>query len=95
MPEIPMLDGLERRCQCYAPDVPMPCVCGPTEKFLRAVAHGESFLLPVQRDWCLAELARIEGWMDHVDEYRTAPGATVADAVLRAWQDAARDKGPL
>ena len=78
-------------CQCG--DVP-ECICGQTEKVLRAFASGIlSTMTPDQREWCLKEIDSVEGYNRR--DYERAYPADLARGVLSAWTDYARDKGLL
>lgn len=63
------------------------CQCGISERVLRS---GHT-LTPAQREWCLCEIGRVEGYnrADHENETDKELGRTV----LSAWVDYARDKG--
>jgi hypothetical protein len=65
------------------------CACGDTEAHLRAGAP----LTDEQREWCLNEIASVEGYErdDHVNE----DDAQLGRSVLNAWTDYCRDKGLL
>lgn len=72
-----------------------PCLCQPTERMLRAYAADESGILPAlnhaQREWCLAEIARVEGHSR--EEHLEDTDRWLAHGVLTAWTDFCRDKG--
>jgi hypothetical protein len=82
MPEVP-----QTACQCGDPWNAHGCMCEDEEKFLRA---GGPFT-PAQREWCLSEIAAVEGYSraDHETENDAQLGRTV----LSAWRDYCRDKG--
>lgn len=65
------------------------CACPDDEAHLRAGAP----LTDEQREWCLSEIASVEGYerANHVNEDDKQLGQTV----LQAWTDYARDKGLL
>lgn len=76
-----------------------PCACGmaacwcpPTEKVLRMIIEGRDIVLDdEQREWCLSEIARVEGY-DRKD-YEQGTSTDLACGVLDAWTDYCRDKG--
>lgn len=78
------------RCQCEGhPLASNGCICPASERALRAGAA----LTDEQREWCLGEVASVEG-------YARSDGEDLNDAdlgrlVLAAWADFARDKGLL
>ena len=69
------------------------CACGPQERVMRAVVRGDAQLTPEQREWCLGEITKVEGY-DHAD-YLSDNDVSVARGVLNAWTDFCRDKGLL
>lgn len=78
---------------CCWPDYPGGCVCLPAEKAIRAWKRGE-ITAPMnvdQREFCLAEIGRVEGY-DRAD-HESDTDSDLASAVLNAWTDYARDKG--
>lgn len=84
------------------PDVPcclgsserdVGCACGPQERVMRSVVRGDVPLTPEQREWCLAEIAKVEGY-DHAD-YLSDSDVSIARGVLSSWADYCRDKGLL
>lgn len=77
-------------CMTYSDDA---CVCGTEERYLREVCAGEGGLTAPQREWCLSEIGRVEGW-DRA-EHETDSDKELARNVLSAWTDYARDKGLL
>lgn len=85
-------------CMCvgsrYVPEG-APCRCAITERFLRNYGHDDEGKLPAltiaQREWCLKEIARVEGY-DRTD-YEHDRDHDLARGVLLAWQDYCRDKG--
>jgi hypothetical protein len=91
IPECPEIGG----CICYAN--PSGCVCGKTEKALRAWASPEAALiLPMtlqQREWCLSEIDSVEGHSR--EDYRASTDGELARGVIGAWLDYCRDKGLL
>jgi hypothetical protein len=82
-----------------APDAPCcklsrECVCGPSERVLRAVIDtGDIRLTPEQREWCLSEIASVEGYSRA--DYEGTHDVDIAHGVLDAWTDFCRDKGLL
>ncbi len=90
MPNLP-----EVACGCWEPEHPydVGCICGDSERVLRAVQRDEIKLTPEQREWCLNEVSRVEGYdrADHVNDF----DRTLAGAVLSAWTDYCRDKGMI
>ena len=50
-------------------------------------------MLPEIREWCLREIAKVEGYGR--EAYETVPDAKLAAGVLHAWTDYCRDKGLL
>ncbi len=86
----PLVSIPDLGCICQDDDISIDyCLCGKEEKKLRVVAAGRAALDDKQREWCLAEVHRVEGWDEY--EYETDP--MLADAVLEAWVDFCRDKG--
>lgn len=80
-------------CPCFGPEYPDCCVCGPTERVLRAHMHPQWNVEPLteeQRAWCVAEIRSIEGWSDY---QMPVKDSVLASDVLSAWRDYARDKG--
>jgi len=71
------------------------CWCPPTEKVLRTIIDGRDdiVLTDDQREWCLQEIGRVEGY--NRDDYKNGTSADLARAVLEAWTDYCRDKGLL
>lgn len=90
MPNLP-----EARCACWDPKdyEDIGCICGASERVLRAVERGDIKLDAEQREWCLDKLGKVEGYnrSDHVNDF----DRTLAHAVLCSWVDYARDKGLL
>lgn len=84
-------------CSCYSDhDHGMSCPCGADERVLRAYISGLATLPPMtpeQREWCLNEIASVEGY-DRKD-YEPCGDAEMASGVLGAWVDYCRDKGLL
>jgi len=89
MKEIPNLPEVE--CKCFTDVDETGCVCGQSERVLRAICRGDIALNDEQREWCKAEIDRVEGYSR--SEYEIADDATLAHGVLSAWTDYARDKG--
>lgn len=89
MPNLP-----DAACRCFDLDTEMvDCMCGDSERVLRAIQRGEIRLTDNQREWCKAEIDKVEGYSR--DEYALADDLTLALGVLSAWTDYARDKGLL
>lgn len=89
MPDLPHVD-----CRCWDPeDEDVGCICGDSERVLRAIQRGDVKLTDDQREWCRAEIDKVEGYSR--DEYALADDLELAQAVLCAWTDYARDKGLL
>lgn len=79
-------------CQCTGSgwiDDETGCICGLTERALRA---GGPFTAD-QRNWCLDEIASVEGHTRADHEGDT--DADLGRAVLDAWVDYCRDKGMM
>lgn len=88
IPECPAVS----KCLCYLDTSIDLCVCGLTEKALRAWVSGElPAMTPCQRLWCLNEIDSIEGYRRQ--DYETCTDALLANGVLSAWVDYCRDKG--
>jgi hypothetical protein len=86
------LDILEpAACGCF--EDPEICMCLAAERALRHVIRTRGKLTEEQREWCLTEIDQVEGY----DRSTLAGYADddVAQAVLNAWADYARDKGML
>ena len=68
------------------------CVCPDTERALRRVIAGMPITMtPAQREWCLTEIDRVEGY-DRAD-FQNDEDQDLARVVMSAWTDYARDKG--
>lgn len=85
-------------CQCAGTKwVPTPasCVCEKTERLLRAYAYVDAGthppLTPEQREWCLKQLDRVEGYGR--DGFKDNDDMWLCRTVLNAWADFAKDKG--
>lgn len=77
---------------CYCMDKPADCVCGENEIHLRGwVAEKLPPMTPEQREWCLQEIQKVEGY--NRQDYETSPDKDLANGVLRAWQSFCKDKG--
>lgn len=77
-------------CPCYGPGG--NCVCGDDEIFLRGwVAGVLPPMTPPQREWCLDEIAQVEGFSRK--DYEEATDEMLARGVLSAWTSYCRDKG--
>jgi hypothetical protein len=75
-------------CQCPEwRDEDGGCACGLTERVLRA---GGPFNAE-QREWCLQEIARVEG--HRREDHETDTDKELGRSVLSAWVDYCRDKG--
>jgi len=90
MKEMPNLP--EAECRCFEPS-DMGCMCGDSERVLRAIQRGEIRLDDEQREWCKEQISAVEGYSR--SEYEIADDYTLAAGVLSAWTDYARDKGLL
>lgn len=90
MPDLPQVD-----CCCFGPEdfADMGCICGPSERVLRAIKHGKVQLTDDQREWCKSEIDRVEGYSRA--EYEMADDFSLASGVLCAWTDYCRDKGMI
>lgn len=82
-------------CLCYGESPTDPCVCGITEKALRAWCSLQSMpkMTPEQREWCLSEIDSVEGYSRN--DYEQCPDELLANGVLDSWRDYCRDKGLL
>jgi hypothetical protein len=92
MPDCPV----NNLCACYRESANMPCCCGHTEKALRFWSAGSIFadhMTGEQREWCLNEINRVEGY--NRKDYEDSPDTDLARGVLLSWQDYCRDKGLL
>lgn len=79
-------------CQCYSDCSVCPCVCGDSEKVLRAWSAGwTQRMTNEQRAWCLDEIDDVEGFSR--TDYAGSTDAELARGVLAAWLDYCRDKG--
>lgn len=68
------------------------CACGREERSLRWFMEAGRKMTPSERLWCLKEIWRVEGW----DDYRQPEtDFLLANDVLSAWLDYARDKCEL
>lgn len=72
-------------CQCYGDE--NMCVCGDDERILRAGVP----LTADQREWCLNEIASVEG--HERQDYESHNDSELGRAVISAWRDYCRDKG--
>ncbi len=72
-------------CQCFTDN--RECVCGVTEKALRAWIHEPDMepMTPEQRKYCLDEIEHTEGY-DRKD-YAGLQDAGLAQGVLSAWRN--------
>lgn len=75
---------------CYAPE---GCVCGAQERGLRAIIAGNGTrpMTAEQRAWCVSEVASVEGFSEQ--DCVGLDDVALANLVLSAWLDYARDKG--
>lgn len=81
-------------CVCYKEEAHMPCVCGMSERALRAWSGGVVEIEPMtpeQREWCLSEIDSVEGYARK--DYEASDDGRLARGVLSAWHDYCRDKG--
>lgn len=87
MPDEPEID-----CQCGGM---LACICPPGERAVRAWAYGAPCppMTAAQRDWCLDEIAAVEGY-ERAD-YEGEDDRILALTTLSAWTDYCRDKGLL
>jgi hypothetical protein len=91
--ETQAIDALApEECVCYGPDGP-GCVCTAAERACRAIARGDYELTEPAREWCLSEIAKVEGY--DREDYAGDADRHVARGVLDAWTDYCRDKGLL
>lgn len=93
MNEMPNLPAVDYCCTFDPQDTEMGCICGDSERVLRAVKLGKVSLTGAQREWCLSEIGRVEGYDRREHESNSDPD--LAYSVLCAWTDYARDKGLL
>lgn len=95
-PDLPDLPAVPVKCVCYDSQA-QPCVCLPTERVLRWWSQqgnaGCNLMTAAQREWCLDEIASVEGYKR--EDYELQPDADVARDVLNAWRDYCRDKGMI
>ena len=90
IPNCPKVSG----CPCYGDDKACHCVCGLSEKALRAWRGNQlPAMTPEQREWCYQEIDAVE--CHDREDYLAASDADLAYGVLCAWQDYCRDKGLL
>jgi len=69
------------------------CVCPKAERALRAISRGDYELTDEAREWCLDQIASVEGY--ERSHYKDEADRHVARGVLDAWTDYCRDKGLL
>ena len=81
-------------CVCHRPTY-LGCVCQDLERALRAYTAGYPMppMTPEQREWCLAEVDRVEGYSR--EDYLTATDEQLARAVLLSWASYCQDIGLL
>ncbi len=93
MPEI--AKSFPKQCVCHDTYEGLCCECGIYERSLRAFMYGKQpdYMSDAQREECLNEIAQVEGY-DRKD-YEDAADEDLAQGVLDAWTDYARDKGLL
>lgn len=91
MPEIKKLDN--GGCVCYGEEGIDSCVCLPEERVLRLFSYGliNAEMNDQQREECLAQIDCVEGHSRNF--HKNDSDSALADAVLDAWLDYARDKG--
>lgn len=77
-------------CVC---NYPGGCICPDAERALRAIQRGDYELTDAAREWCLAEIDKVEGYARA--QYEDVADRHVAGGVLDAWTDYCRDKGLL
>jgi len=84
-----------RCCGYYGPPGSFPCECAPSERALRAWSGGYAAapMTVEQREWCLGEIGRVEGWT--ASDHTADTDADLARNVMSAWTDYCRDKGLL
>lgn len=89
MPNLPAVAG----CPCFPEMEQDGCVCGKTERVLRAWMCGKITqpMTPEQREYCYAELDSVEGHHRPISHMPT--DVELAREVLAAWQDYCRDQG--
>ena len=81
------------------PDLPCACdygdgcICLPMERALRHATKGSVALTSEQRETCLAEIAKVEGW-DRAD-HQGQSDRDLARSTLGAWADYCRDRSLL
>jgi hypothetical protein len=81
-------------CVCFDPGE--GCMCGDAERALRAYTARRAGLppmTPTQRQWCLGEIGRVEGY--ELRDYENAHDDVLAGATLCACREYCRDKGLL
>ncbi len=71
------------------------CVCPRMERALRGWSAGAEMpaMTPEQRDHCLSEICRVEGY--NRSEHERDSDSDLSRTVLSAWTDCCRDKGLL
>lgn len=67
------------------------CACPAAERALRAISRGDYELTDEAREWCLDQIASVEGY--ERSQYEGDADRHVANGVLHAWADYCRDKG--
>lgn len=88
IPDVPCL------CHDAGPTDDGPgCMCGISERVIRHIIRGQATFTPEQKEWALKEIGSIEGYTRK--DYETRSDAEIAQGVMEAWVDYARDKGVL
>lgn len=90
------LDWPAAECACLGPGYSdVDCMCGRDERALRAFCRGDlTEMTAAQREWCVNEVARVEGYSES-DARQAGADGNLAQLVLNAWTDYCRDKGLL
>lgn len=79
-------------CWCFA-DEDQGCMCPAGERALRRLTTGRGVMTDAQREWCFAEIDKVEGFSRA--DFEGLEDKYVAGGVLNAWTDYCRDKGLL
>jgi hypothetical protein len=88
------LDALApSNCICFPEGGGPGCVCPDGERALRHIMGGHATMTAEQREWCLSEIGRVEGY-DRKD-HESDGDVDLAQVVIWAWNDYCRDKGLL
>lgn len=82
-------------CRPHGNEADFWCGCPPAERALRAWKDGRVMppMTPEQREWCLREIAAVEGYDRR--RHEAEPDAELARTVLYAWADYCHDQGLL